>query len=109
MEVVGVVEREVGGVVVRRCWREACRVSSTRRKGRYLLASDSWVGAVVVRVREGWPLEVGLEPLAVSLGVVVWGVMVEEVVGSASAISMSSEGLAASCCGAAPSSVAEEG
>ena len=110
MEVVGVVEREEAVVVVRRWVREVWRVSSTRRKGRYLLASEMWVGAVGWRVRGGGPLELGLRPLRVSFGFGGCGVLVEEVVGgSASAISMSGEGLAASCCGVVLSSVAEEG
>lgn len=105
MEVVGV-EREGVVVLVRRWVREVWRVSSTRRKGRYLLASEIWGGAVGWRVREGCPFEVGLGPLRVTFDFGVW---VEEEMGSASAMSMSVEGLAASCCGAGPSSVVEEG
>lgn len=109
MEVVGVAVRE-GAVVVSRRWvSEAWRVSSTRRKGRYLLASEIWVGAVGWRVREGWPLEVALGPLRVSFGFVLGGAGVVEEGASASAMSVSLEGLAASCCGAGPSSVVEEG
>lgn len=43
-DVVGIVGREVGGVVVRRWARDARRVSWTRRKGRYLFASSVEVG-----------------------------------------------------------------
>ena len=107
MEVVGVVERESAVVVVRRCWSAVCRVSSTRRKGRYLLASEICVGAVSERVREGVPFVTGFGPLRVSLGFVVCGFMEDE--GVASPMSMSEDSLAALCCGAVPFSVAEEG
>ena len=95
IEVVGVVDRESAVVVVRRCWSAVCRVSSTRRKGRYLLASEICRGAVSERVREGVPFGTGFGPLRVSFGFVV-GEFIENG-GVESPMSMSEDWLAALC------------